>query len=374
MKRFLTVGIIIGVLVAIVVPTSFKLFPTWRDPSSGGFWALLTAAIVGVTAFVKDAVAIWKDLREEKKEKQIPPSLATLQSIQSQQGENIYNAPGGTINVLQQMTKSTELSPEHPPTWHLAHPYPMPPHFTGRVKERRILTDWLKDDNENRLFILCALGGFGKSALAWYWLTHDVDPEGWSKVLWWSFYEGDASFEHFVEETLKYLKCEVPESKRAQVEELLNVMKTEKILLIMDGFERALRAYSSMSAAYQGDEEPKADDNQLECVDVNAETFLKGVCSLPKIQGKVLMTTRLTPRAVQRRGECLQGCREVELTAMNKVDAVAFFHAQGIQGTHAEIEAACEPYGYHPLSLRLLSGRILKDFENPGDIVRGGES
>ncbi|KAF0107510.1 MAG: TPR domain-containing protein [Anaerolineaceae bacterium] len=253
--------------------------------------------------------------------------------------------------------------------WHLAHPYPMPPNFTGRAAERALLTRWLTEDSQNRLFILCALGGFGKSALAWHWLTNDVDPQEWPKVLWWSFYEGDASFEHFVEETLKYLKRDVPQNKRAQVDELLKAMSGQKTLLILDGFERALRAYSSMSAAYQGDEEQKFDDNQFDCVDVNAETFLKSVCSLPQMQGKVLMTTRLTPRAVQPRGEFLQGCCEVELTAMDKADAVAFFHAQGIQGTHTEIEAACETYGYHPLSLRLLAGRILKDFENPGDIV-----
>lgn len=76
--------------------------------------------------------------------------------------------------------------------WHLAHPYPMPPHFTGRVDERKMLVDWLNKDNENHLFILRALGGFGKSALSWHWLTHDVDSKEWPKVLWWSFYEGDA--------------------------------------------------------------------------------------------------------------------------------------------------------------------------------------
>ena len=74
-----------------------------------------------------------------------------------------------------------------------------------------------------------------------------------TKVLWWSFYEGDASFEHFTEETLKYLKPK-SQSKRPQVDELLKAMQSQKILLVMDGFERALRAYSSMSAAYQGDE------------------------------------------------------------------------------------------------------------------------
>src|SRR6185503_20635645 len=136
----------------------------------------------------------------------------------------------------------------------------------------------------------------------------------------------------------------------------------------MDGFERALRAYSSMNAAYQGDD-PQVEENQLDCVNINAEFFLKGICSLPNIKGKVLMTTRLTPRAIKPRGEFMLGCREVELTAMQKADAVEFFHKQKIKGTHSEIEAACARYGYHPLSLRILSGRILKDFENPADII-----
>ncbi|HND49684.1 MAG TPA: hypothetical protein PLL95_14055, partial [Anaerolineales bacterium] len=231
-----------------------------------------------------------------------------------------------------------------------------------------MLTQWLDDASENRLFILRALGGFGKSALAWQWLTHDVNSETWTKVVFWSFYEGDASFEHFVEETLKYLKREIPQGKRDQVDELLKALQADNILLIMDGFERALRAYSSMNAAYQGDEEPKLNDNQLDCVDLNTETFLKSICSLPKIQSKVLMTTRLTPHVVKPRGEFIVGCHEVELTAMQKADAVDFFHKQGIKGNRVEIELACESYGYHPLSLRLLAGRVLKDFQNPGDI------
>ncbi len=60
---------------------------------------------------------------------------------------------------------------------------------------------------------------------------------------------------------------------------------------------------------------------------------------------------------------------EEELTAMQKEDAVEFFRKQKIKGSYAEIEAACKLYGYHPLSLRLLAGCILKDFENPADII-----
>ena len=271
-------------------------------------------------------------------------------------------------------------TPEPIPTWNLKHPYAMPPNFTGRLTERKMLVDWLQNDSQNRLFILCALGGFGKSALAWHWLTHDVDAKDWPKVVWWSFYEGDASFENFIKETLEYLKVEVSPGQRQQVDTLLKAMSTQKILLIIDGFERALRAYSSMNAAYQSDDEsplPEGEgkgegEKHRDCVNLNAEIFLKNLCVLPNIKSKVLMTTRLTPRAVYvgaSHDSPLQGFCEVELKAMQKEDAVAFFRAQGIRGARAEIEGACAPYGYHPLSLRILAGLIANDRETPADIT-----
>ena len=48
---------------------------------------------------------------------------------------------------------------------------------------------------------------------------------------------------------------------------------------------------------------------------------------------------------------------------------MAYFHAKGVRGTHTEIETACSPYGYHPLSLSLLAGLIVQDLRQPGDIA-----
>lgn len=253
--------------------------------------------------------------------------------------------------------------------WHLAHPYAMSPNFTGRVTERNMLSQWLNEDKQHSLFILRALGGFGKTALSWYWLTHDVDSAKWQKVVWWSFYEGDANFENFISATLDYLKIEKPEGQRNQVDKLLDVMKKENLLLVIDGFERALRAYGNMNAAYQGDETIKYEGTERDCVNINAEIFLRNLSSLPGVQSKVLMTTRLTPRAVEKHGHKLEGCLEKELMAMDKDDAVKFFRNEGIRGTHAEIEEACAPYGFHPLSLRLLAGLIVSDLQTPGDIA-----
>ncbi len=286
--------------------------------------------------------------------------------------------------LLTALGKPPEPQPPAEPQfdqWFLAHPYPMPPNFTGRVAERRMLNEWLNADAEHPLLSLRALGGFGKSALVWHWLTHDVTPGEWPRVVWWSFYEGDASFDKFLVESLKYLsggrldatKIPAIEAVRALLEALL----APGTLLVLDGFERVLRAFGGLDAAYQGDEveksqisNPKSQMNDRDCISPLAELFLLNVAAQPQLRGKVLLTTRLTPRAIEARGGgLLAGCREEELNKMQPADAVAYFHAQGIRGTHTEIEAACEPYGYHPLSLCLLAGLIKEDFQQPGDVA-----
>ncbi|RZM75655.1 TIR domain-containing protein [Leptolyngbya iicbica] len=279
-----------------------------------------------------------------------------------------------------------------PSGWLLAHPYGMPPNFTGRQAELGLLDEWLAGESTPALLVLRALGGFGKSALTWCWLTERVAAGQWPQVVWWSFYETSASFDAFLYETLGYLTGREPgPSKREQLNELLRLVQERRVLLVLDGFERELRAYSGMGAAYQGDEpadptlreEPSSTsplpvlgegpgvraDSGRDCVNPLAEDFLRGVASLPGVRGRVLMSTRLRPRAVEISSrEVLQGCREVELTQLQPEDAVAFFWKQGIRGTRAEIAQICGAYGYHPLSLRLLAGFILDDFEYPGDV------
>jgi len=372
MKRYLTVGIIFSILVVTLAVISWVVFPAWHNPASGGFWALAGVAAVAAWTFVKDAVSVWKDLKDEPKAATPVP----LQSVQSQQADSILNAPGGTINYYPpQINIRPEPSPETPKTWNLKHPYGLPKDFTGRVDERKMLTDWLENDHEEPLFVLRALGGFGKSALSWYWLLHDVEKAKWTRVLWWSFYEGDASFDAFIREAYEYLidKENVPNNPRLLVEQVLKELEKPNILLVMDGFERALRAFGNMGAAYQEDGGKKVENGKdLDCISPAAEEFLKKLASLGRvIQSKVLMTTRLTPRVLftgANHDAPLQGMVEKELFQMMPADAVKFFHKQGIHGTHTEIEAACAPYGFHPLSLRLLAGLIVKDKRQPGDI------
>jgi tetratricopeptide (TPR) repeat protein len=254
--------------------------------------------------------------------------------------------------------------------WDLVHPYGMPPNFTGRGTERALLSKWLEGRGP-ALFVLRALGGFGKSALVWHWLLHDVDPARWGRVLWWCFYEPDAPFEHFLAHTLEYFGLD-PKGldAREQVEKALSVLRREGHLLLLDGFERELRAFSGMGS-YQGEEEiARLGTDDRDCINSMAEIFLRGVVSLPDLRGRVLLTTRLRPRILEdRNGEVLSGFLEKELSPMRAEEAVDFFHAEGIQGTRSEILAACEPYGFHPLSLKLLAGMVQRDLRTPRDIA-----
>lgn len=277
-----------------------------------------------------------------------------------------------------------------PPQPNFVHPYPLQTHFTGRCNERAMLTQWLAQGKQPA-FALVAMGGMGKSALTWAWLQRDVLglplpgyadepteiadtcrlPEAArpSGVLWWSFYERDARFANFVNEALRYASAgrfdpaQLP-SPHDRVQALFNLLQQQRLLLVLDGFERELVAYAGLNAAYQGDAiDAQHADHVRRCIDPLAAAFLQGIASLP-LASRVLLTSRLLPYEV----EGLAGCRHEELAALAPEDAVTFFYSQNIKGTRSEIAAACAPYGYHPLALRLLAGVILRDPKMPRDI------
>jgi tetratricopeptide (TPR) repeat protein len=286
-------------------------------------------------------------------------------------------------------------APPCPPQPYFAHPYPLQENFTGRAHERQMLTEWLSG-GRRPVLALVAIGGMGKSALTWAWLQHDVlghslpglapdlpevvercrvpearRPEG---VLWWSFYEREARFAVFLDYALAYASggsvdaAAVP-SVYDKVQHLVTLLQQCRLLLVLDGFERELRAYAGLNAAYQGDVVAgDAGGDFRGCTDRYAGDFLRWLAAGP-LQSRVLLTSRLLPHEL----EGLAGCRREELNALDPEDAVVFFQAQGVRGTRAEIQAACAPYGYHPLALRLLAGMIVHDPARPGDVSLAAE-
>jgi len=84
--------------------------------------------------------------------------------------------------------------------------YPMNENFTGRKQEREMLTNWLRKDSHPMLSVI-AIGGMGKTALAWYWITEDIKgiDEQPRKILWWSFYDSEAGFDRFLRKAIRII-------------------------------------------------------------------------------------------------------------------------------------------------------------------------
>ncbi len=255
-----------------------------------------------------------------------------------------------------------------PPVPYFVHTYPLQAHFTGRVIERAELADWMGRD-ARAAFVLEAIGGMGKTALAWVWTQEifslNIPIAG---VFWWSFY-AERDFSRFLDKAIAYasggtMDAQQISSDRDRVDALANLLRQSRFLSVLDGFERVLRAYARMDAAYRGDAvDADARNDYRACADPNIGIFLRCLASGGTLT-KLLITSRLFPREL----DDLAGVRLMPLTGMNPDDAVEFFHKQGINGTHTEIETAGAAYGFHPLTLRLLAGALKQDPRYHADI------
>lgn len=252
------------------------------------------------------------------------------------------------------------------PTPCIAHPYPLPPNFTGREAEKARLSHWLLNAAEP-LLVMEAIGGMGKSALSWVWLHREVleKPSELDGVFWWSFYE--EPFESFLAHLYHYITSKEVKVDRgalfSDISALHSVLHHNRFLLILDGFERALRGYYSLNAMYRqetalsaGESETEWDKRQREPVHPQARHFLQRLSSG---KSKTLLTTRLFPAPLEE----LSGVQHFPLTGLSRADAVRFFRNEGISGSRAEMERAGEIYHFHPLMLKLLGSAIKRSRE-----------
>ncbi|NIM12217.1 MAG: DUF4062 domain-containing protein [Candidatus Aminicenantes bacterium] len=251
------------------------------------------------------------------------------------------------------------------PTPFIAHPYPLPEHFTGRAAEMAELSNWFYNEKKPVL-VMEAIGGMGKTALTWVWMQKEINEKAveLDGVFWWSFYE--APFETFLIQLACYLNVLKKEDSHgsvlsADLAQLQAALHNRKFLLVLDGLERALRGYSDMSAMYiqekgfEGDKiaEAEWDKRQREPVHPLAARFLQHLASTGSLS-RILITTRLFPTPLEE----LSGVKHIFLKGLSEVDAVRFLRSEGVKGTRAELEQAGNVYDFHPLMLKLLASSI----------------
>jgi len=250
-----------------------------------------------------------------------------------------------------------------PPTPYLAHRYPMPKHWTGRKTEMDSLDAWLSADGPP-MCSLIAMGGTGKSSLSWAWLQNRVLPRqedrGLAGVFQWSFYEGDVSFQRFLADLSAYLGVS---TSGDLVTALTQHLCRERILLVLDGFERLLLVYGAADAALLPErtlEELRTGERR--CADRPVERFLTAL--ICEGATKTLLVSRLVPEELDGKG----GWQPMDLPGLDPEDAADYLAASGILGTRHELKQAAEVYACHPLSLSKLVTVLHYDPDRPDDV------
>lgn len=266
----------------------------------------------------------------------------------------------------------------------------------GRERDLATLDAWV--GNETNAFtgvcILCivAIGGMGKSALAWKWFHEDAVRvmQPLAGRFWWSFYESDAGFERFVATALAYCSGETLEnvvalSPMERENQLLAILDREPFLLVLDGLERILIAYATFDVAHIADDDldeqtvnrvvdPTADagdafrgrNRMRKTIDPRVGNFLRKLTFVGA--SRVLVTTRLYPSELQTEtGYALPGTHAWFLRGLAAEDALSLWREMGVSGSNGELAKLFDSIDNYPLLIRTLAGEVARYRRAPGD-------
>jgi hypothetical protein len=326
-----------------------------------------------------------------------------VEALQAQGRQLDAAAIGDEVAVaVVQLHRKTAIP--KPPEAYIAHPYTLMQsrQLIGRAAELNALTDWVANSSAPvfaaRIFCLVAIGGMGKSALAWKWFN-DIGPQEMKPLtgrLWWSFYESDASFEAFLIRALCYVSGESEEAARALTWQdrealLLRHIEKEPYLFVLDGLERILIAYHRMDASHLADDDydqktanwvagaiglPDSAAQSFigrhrlrQTTDPRAGAFLKKLARLGS--SRILVTTRLYPSELQLpTGGPLPGSAAYFLRGLSDDDALDLWRALDVTGSRTELLPIFRSVDSHPLLVQALASVVANYRPAPRDFER----
>lgn len=266
---------------------------------------------------------------------------------------------------------------------YIAHPYVLlqTHKLIGRERELNLLTDWALNQ-ETRILSIIAIGGAGKSALAWRWFN-EVAPQKIEHLagrVWWSFYESNARFENFISRTLAYVTRRTEEevskiSQHDSEDQLLASLDREPFLLVLDGLERILLAYASVDAMHLSDDDlDERTANRLDggqhrlrkTTDPHVGSFLRKLLQVRC--SRVLASSRLYPADLQTSvGHPLPGSAVYFLGGLSDDDSLKLWTAFNKTGSREELLRLFHRCENHPLLIQALATEVARFRRAPGD-------
>jgi len=231
------------------------------------------------------------------------------------------------------------------------HSCSMPRTFIKRHEIRRLVeTIESKQDSEIAPSLISVVGiaGSGKT-ISVRAAIDDLRERGtnFNGIFWYSFYEAKAqSSEEFLSEALRYMsKGEVDLSKVPSAHQrkvlLWKYLQAGRYVLILDGLEY-LQLYAPSEKAH----------GQLQ--DRVMKDFLRGACQLKT--SIVIVTSRIYLADLFG----YRGYFNMALGSFKREEAWAYMFDSGVKGSTLVIDEACNFFGYHPLSLRVLADYLVR--------------
>ncbi len=267
--------------------------------------------------------------------------------------------------------KQTPSPLPRPPQIYSHPPYALTKDFIGREAELQLLDQWAESNDQ--FFVLEALGGQGKSALAWEWVTHRRQQD-FDGIVWWSFYERGATVDTLIIHTLAYLTGQHPNvvkrlDLKTRTETLLEELRQKKVLLVLDGFERALIAYAGLGSAYLRDDNISETQDDRACINPRDEQFLDDL--LESTSTKVIITTRLMPSALQFFTFLKSSVRHHKLAGLELSDARDMLSSYNIfYDDEDQLNQFLESVGRHCLVIKIVAGTVAEFKVAEGDFDR----
>jgi hypothetical protein len=271
-----------------------------------------------------------------------------------------------------------------PPAFYADPPYTLTSQFIGRSTELAQLDAWAKSGE--RIMLIEAIGGMGKSALTWEWVqTRAIPTHQYDGVMWWSFYESGATMSAFLRHALAYLTRQNPDAlKGGDPREHLRLLQRElmkgRYLLVLDGLERILVAYHRWNAAQMRDDTVEAAESIIKDRDIRACTDPKDDEVLKKLlacaPSQFLISSRLLPLALEdRTGTLSKGVAHIHLNGLHPTDALALTRHAGVKvQNERQFSDFVKTFGVHSLLVKLVAGRINKFKRARGDFDRWYEA
>jgi tetratricopeptide (TPR) repeat protein len=247
--------------------------------------------------------------------------------------------------------------------------------FVGRQTELGWLDEWASSPES--LMIIEAIGGAGKSTLAWQWLKERVaavrpDIAG---VMWYSFYEGGADMSLFAAYALAYITGEPLKEfygrKTSDLARLLiKALHERPFLLVLDGLERVLVAYHRMDASQARDDQVASEKSDRACIKPSDDELLRQL--IAAAPSKILITSRLMPIALTNKaGQPLPGVRHRFLGGLQTEDALTMMQENGVRGNESAIKRYLkENFDNHPLLVGIIAGLVHNYIREPDNFDR----